>query len=177
MAHTLVSDNDLMGETSLQMSKCETEFQQILEDIVEIEMQSNYNNVQVQIIEQPTPNKHRFRYKNESRGGAAGSLTGASSNQRTSPTIKILGYKGPAKVLVSCVTDEEPYKVHPHKLVGKSCPNGFRVQDINTDDMTAEFTHMGIQCVTRAMGKYVEITSMDTLELIPNYSLSLVTYF
>ena len=110
-------------------------------------------NVQVQIIEQPTPNKHRFRYKNESRGGAAGSLTGASSNQRTYPTIKILGYKGPAKVLVSCVTDEEPYKVHPHKLVGKSCPNGFRVQDINTDDMTAEFTHMGIQCVTRAMGK------------------------
>ena len=142
-------------------------------------MNSNYNNVQVQIIEQPTPNKHRFRYKNESRGGAAGSLTGASSssNERTYPTIKILGYKGPAKVLVSCVTDEEPYKVHPHKLVGKSCPNGFRVQDINTDDMTAEFTHMGIQCVTRAMGKYVEITSMDTLKLIPNYSLSLVTYF
>ena len=153
MSNTLVSDIDLMGETSLQMSKCETDFQQILEDIVEIEMQSNYNNVQVQIIEQPTPNKHRFRYKNESRGGAAGSLTGASSNQRTYPTIKILGYKGPAKVLVSCVTDEEPYKVHPHKLVGKSCPNGFRVQDINTDDMTAEFTHMGIQCVTRAMGK------------------------
>ena len=140
-------------------------------------MNSNYNNVQVQIIEQPTPNKHRFRYKNESRGGAAGSLNGASSNQRTYPTIKILGYKGPAKVLVSCVTDEEPYKVHPHKLVGKSCPNGFRVQDINTDDMTAEFTHMGIQCVTRAMGKYVEITSMDTLKLIPNYSLLLVTYF
>ena len=140
---------------------------------------NNYHNVQVQIIEQPTPNKHRFRYKNESRGGAAGSLTGASSNQKTYPTIKILGYKGPAKVLVSCVTDEEPYKVHPHKLVGKSCPNGFRVQDINTDDMTAEFTHMGIQCVTRAMGKsYVEITSMDTLKLIPNYSLLLlVTYF
>ena len=118
-------------------------------------MESKYQNVKVQIIEQPTPNKHRFRYKNESRGGAAGSLIGASStsNQRTSPTIKILGYKGPAKVLVSCVTDEEPYRVHPHKLVGKSCPNGFRVQDFNTDNMTAEFTHMGIQCVTRAKGK------------------------
>ena len=115
-------------------------------------MNSKYHNVQVQIKEQPSPNKHRFRYETEGRG-TAGWLSGAS-NRKTSPTIEILGYKGPAKVLVSCVTDEAPYKVHPHKLVGRSCPNGFRVQDFNTDNMTAEFTHMGIQCVTRAMGKY-----------------------
>ena len=114
--------------------------------------QFHYNNVKVQVVEQPTPNKHRFRY--ECEGRALGALTGVS-NKKTFPTIKILGYKGPAIVVVSCVTDEEPYKAHPHKLVGKSCNKGVGLQEINTDDMTAEFTHLGIQCVTRAMGKYV----------------------
>ena len=122
--------------------------------------QFHYNNVKVQVVEQPTPNKHRFRY--ECEGRALGALTGVS-NKKTFPTIKILGYKGPAIVVVSCVTDEEPYKAHPHKLVGKSCnkgkvlkfDKGVGLQEINTDDMTAEFTHLGIQCVTRAMGKYV----------------------
>ena len=71
-------------------------------------MNSKYHNVQVQIKEQPSPNKHRFRYETEGRG-TAGWLSGAS-NRKTSPTIEILGYKGPAKVLVSCVTDEAPYK-------------------------------------------------------------------
>jgi len=112
--------------------------------------QPQYNNVQVQIIEQPAPNKLRFRY--ECEGRAAGALTGASSthDNRTFPTIKVHGYQGPAVVVVSCVTDKEPYKAHPHNLVGKQlCKKGVCSQEVNVADMTAVFTHLGIQCVKK----------------------------
>jgi len=116
--------------------------------------QPQYNHltssVQVQIVEQPTPNKLRFRY--ECEGRAAGALTGASSTNenRTFPSIKVLGYQGPAVVVVSCVTDKQPYKAHPHNLVGKQgCKKGVCSQEINTADMTAVFSHLGIQCVRK----------------------------
>ena len=94
-----------------------------------------------------------FRY--ECEGRAAGALTGASSTNenRTFPSIKVLGYQGPAVVVVSCVTDKQPYKAHPHNLVGKQgCKKGVCSQEINTADMTAVFTHLGIQCVRKKDG-------------------------
>ena len=44
-------------------------------------------------------------------------------------------------VVVSCVEEKEPYRCHPHKLVGKDgmCKKGVCSMDINTPEMTATF--------------------------------------
>merc|ERR1711892_896734 len=72
----------------------------------------------VRVLEQPASHKLRFRYQCEGRG--AGALQGqfSTSDKKTFPKIQILGYKGPAVVVVSCVThDSDPPKAHPHNLV------------------------------------------------------------
>ena len=50
-------------------------------------------------------------------------------------------YRGPAVVVASCVEEKEPYRCHPHKLVGKDgrCKKGVCCIEINTPDMTATF--------------------------------------
>lgn len=105
----------------------------------------------VKIIEQPAGNKLRFRY--ECEGRSAGALHGVNYNpdNKTYPSIQIIGYKGPAVVVVSCVEEKEPYRCHPHKLVGKDgmCKKGVCSMDINTPDMTVTFQNLGIQCVRR----------------------------
>ena len=72
----------------------------------------------MKIIEQPAANKYRFRYESE-RNGRAGGLVGNGVN--TFPKIEIEGYKGPARVIVSCVEHEplpntKKYGIHPHKI-------------------------------------------------------------
>ena len=72
----------------------------------------------IKILEQPASHKLRFRYQCEGRG--AGALQGQTSTaeRKTFPKIQILGYKGPAVVVVSCVThDSDLPKPHPHNLV------------------------------------------------------------
>jgi len=102
----------------------------------------------VEILEQPIPNKLRFRYEVEGR--SAGALQGISSTaqSKTYPRIKIHGYQGPAVVVVSCVEEEPPHRTHPHNLVGKQCIKGVCRVDVSPD-MTAVFPNMGIQCVRK----------------------------
>ncbi|KAJ8360083.1 hypothetical protein SKAU_G00166080 [Synaphobranchus kaupii] len=73
----------------------------------------------VQIFEEPKQRGMRFRYKCEGR--SAGSIPGerSSDNNRTYPSIQILNFAGKGKVRVSLVTKNEPYRPHPHDLVGK----------------------------------------------------------
>merc|ERR1711915_299212 len=110
----------------------------------------------VRILEQPASHKLRFRYQCEGRG--AGALQGqfSTADKKTFPKIQIVGYKGPAFVVVSCVThDSDPPKAHPHNLVSPAsvgrdgCKKGVCTVNVNTDDMTVEFPHLGIQCVRR----------------------------
>ena len=111
----------------------------------------------VRILEQPASHKLRFRYKCEGRG--AGALQGERSNseKKTFPKIQICGYKGPAVVVVSCVTHdgETSPKTHPHNLVSPAsvgrdgCKKGVCTMNINNEDMTVEFPHLGIQCVRK----------------------------
>ena len=80
---------------------------------------------------------------------------------RTYPKIKIEGYKGPAVVVVSCVAHEaEKPRAHPHNLVSpaavgrEGCKRGVCTMNVpyipsQNEDMTVEFQHLGIQCVTR----------------------------
>ena len=61
----------------------------------------------------------------------------------------MIGYTGKAVVVVSCVTNDAPYKSHPHNLVGKEgCKKGVCTIHMN-DDMTASFPNLGIQCVKK----------------------------
>lgn len=52
-------------------------------------------------------------------------------------------------ILVSCVEHEEPYRAHPHNLVGKHCQKGVCKMNVDPDTMTATFSSLGIQCVRR----------------------------
>jgi len=110
----------------------------------------------VRILEQPASHKLRYRYQCEGRG--AGALQGQTSNsdRKTFPKIQIVGYKGQAVVVVSCVThDSDPPKAHPHNLVSPAsvgrdgCKKGVCTVNVNNDDMTVEFQHLGIQCVRK----------------------------
>lgn len=103
----------------------------------------------VVILEQPASRALRFRYQCEGR--YPGTLVGVSSTaeNKTYPTIKVVGIQKPAVVVVSCVTKDQPYRVHPHNLVGKEgCKNGICTQHLKPD-MTCTFTSLGIQCVKR----------------------------
>ena len=88
---------------------------------------TNMNNIdtrhmRVEILEQPAPNKLRFRYAVEGRG--AGALIGERSTPTTRhfPRIKLHGYQGSAVVIVSCVEHKamanypNKYRHHPHKI-------------------------------------------------------------
>ena len=63
---------------------------------------------------------------------------------------KVVGYKGRAVVVVSCVTVEPPYRPHPHSLVGKEgCKKGVCTLELDPATMTCCFSSLGIQCVKR----------------------------
>ncbi|KAK9755016.1 Rel homology dimerization domain [Popillia japonica] len=102
------------------------------------------------IVEEPAQKQLRFRYPCEGR--SAGSIPGANSTpeNKTYPTIKITGYKGKAIVVVSCVTKDEPYRPHPHHLVGREgCKKGVCTVQVPEDTMTVSFQNLGIQCVKK----------------------------
>lgn len=69
-----------------------------------------YENVIVEIVEQPVEKYGRFRYPCEGR--TAGSIIGVNSSdeKRSYPAIRILHYTGLAVVFVSCVSKDEPYR-------------------------------------------------------------------
>merc|ERR1712038_2243784 len=126
---------------------------------VNTEMNINFKSLKkpyLKILEQPKSNTLRFRYQCEGRG--AGALQGerSTSERKTFPKIQIVGYKGPAVVVVSCVThDSEVPKTHPHNLVSpasvgrEGCKKGVCTMNVNNEEMSVEFPHLGIQCVRR----------------------------
>ncbi|XP_053613180.1 embryonic polarity protein dorsal isoform X2 [Plodia interpunctella] len=103
------------------------------------------------ITEQPAGKALRFRY--ECEGRSAGSIPGVKSTpeNRTYPTIMICGYKGRVVVVVSCVTKDEPFKPHPHNLVGRECQRGVCTvrETITEENCQVAFKNLGIQCVKR----------------------------
>ncbi|XP_065355357.1 embryonic polarity protein dorsal [Calliphora vicina] len=110
----------------------------------------NLEGVRLKIVEQPALKGLRFRYICEGR--SAGSIPGVHSTpeNKTFPTIEVEGYEGRVKVVVSCVTKDEPYRPHPHNLVGKEgCEYGVCLTTINGPPMRAVFSNLGIQCVKK----------------------------
>jgi len=124
----------------------------------------------LRILEQPKTNALRFRYQCEGRG--AGALQGERSTleRKSYPRVQICNYKGPAVVVVSCVThDSDPRpRAHPHNLVSPAsvgrggCKMGVCKEYVNSEDMTVEFPHLGIQCVRK---KDVEASLRERREI------------
>ena len=94
------------------------------------------------------------------QGRGAGALQGerSTADKKTFPRVQICGYRGPAVVVVSCVTAEAgetapPPRTHPHNLVSpasvgrEGCKKGVCTVYCNNEDMTVEFPHLGVQCV------------------------------
>uniref|UniRef100_A0A673GDX3 Nuclear factor NF-kappa-B p100 subunit-like n=1 Tax=Sinocyclocheilus rhinocerous TaxID=307959 RepID=A0A673GDX3_9TELE len=104
----------------------------------------------LQIIEEPKQRGFRFRY--ECEGPSHGGLPGASSerNRRTYPTVKVSNYVGHARVEIQLVTHTDPPRVHAHSLVGRHCnDNGICTIDVGPNDLTAQFSNLGILHVTK----------------------------
>ncbi|XP_054655151.1 proto-oncogene c-Rel isoform X2 [Dunckerocampus dactyliophorus] len=91
----------------------------------------------------------RFRY--ECEGRSAGSILGEKStdNNRTYPSLQILNYCGKGKVCVYLVTKSEPYRPHPHGLVGKDCKDGYYEAEFGPDRKVIAFQNLGIRCVKK----------------------------
>ena len=82
----------------------------------------------------------RFRYPCEgpSHGGLPGERT--EKGKKTFPSVQLCNYKGPARIVVSLVTAEDPPRPHAHSLVGKNATNGNVTVQIGTEQgMTARW--------------------------------------
>ncbi|XP_075391954.1 proto-oncogene c-Rel isoform X1 [Tenrec ecaudatus] len=103
----------------------------------------------IEIIEQPRQRGMRFRYKCEGR--SAGSIPGEHStdNNRTYPSIQIMNYYGKGKVRITLITKNDPYKPHPHDLVGKDCRDGYYEAEFGQERRPLFFQNLGIRCVKK----------------------------
>lgn len=112
-------------------------------------MASGGYNPYVEITEQPRQRGMRFRYKCEGR--SAGSIPGEHSteNNRTYPSIQIMNFYGKGKVRITLVTKNEPYKPHPHDLVGKDCRDGYYEAEFGQERRPLFFQNLGIRCVKK----------------------------
>ncbi|XP_070285381.1 proto-oncogene c-Rel isoform X1 [Myotis yumanensis] len=112
-------------------------------------MASGGYNPYIEIIEQPRQRGMRFRYKCEGR--SAGSIPGEHStdNNRTYPSIQIKNCYGKGKVRITLVTKNDPFKPHPHDLVGKDCRDGYYEAEFGQERRPLFFQNLGIRCVKK----------------------------
>ena len=122
----------------------------------------------IKIIEEPAQ-KTRFRYKAD---GHTGTVPGEKTTfgKKSHVKVQIVGYQGdqgPAKLIVSLVEANRPYRQHPHKLVdcnckngeckckGRCCKNGVFVMDVSaSSDMICAIKNLGIR---RVLKKEVDV--------------------
>ncbi|KAK0171021.1 hypothetical protein PV328_008788 [Microctonus aethiopoides] len=108
------------------------------------------NRPYVEITEQPAPRGVRFRYLCEGRSSTCIPGIKSKLNNKSFPSIRIVGYTGPAVVVVSCVTKDEPYRAHPHGIVGKdNCKRGVCTMEVMARNLPISFINLGIQCVKK----------------------------
>ncbi|KAM5142863.1 proto-oncogene c-Rel isoform 1-T1 [Callospermophilus lateralis] len=125
-------------------------------------MASGGYNPYIKIIEQPRQRGMRFRYKCEGR--SAGSIPGEHSteNNRTFPSIQIMNYYGKGKVRITLVTKNDPYKPHPHDLVGKDCRDGYYEAEFGQERRPLFFQNLGIRCVKKKEVKEAIISRISS---------------
>ncbi|XP_069124904.1 nuclear factor NF-kappa-B p105 subunit-like isoform X1 [Argopecten irradians] len=120
----------------------------------------------IEIVEQPQPRGFRFRY--ECEGPSHGGLQGEKSEKyrKTYPTIKIKNYNGPARVVVTLVTDEVIPRPHAHKLVGRNCNEGTCIVELKGGQNNLTFPNLCVQHVTRRKAsEVIETRILESIKL------------
>nr|XP_014086488.2 embryonic polarity protein dorsal isoform X1 [Bactrocera oleae] len=139
------TDNSRIMDTS------EHELSDIIEIISpELDDISSSSKPYLRVVEQPSRKPMRFRYNSEGR--TAGNIPGENSFQETKtfPTVEVVGYEGKARILVSCVTKDKPFRQHPHQLVGQECKHGYCIRYVGPDTpLRVELSNIGIRCVKK----------------------------
>ena len=82
----------------------------------------------------------RFRYPCEgpSHGGLPGQYS--EKGKKSYPSVQLCNYQGPARIVVSLVTVDEPPMPHAHSLIGKNAMNGVVTVQIGPEHgMTARY--------------------------------------
>lgn len=106
----------------------------------------------LEIVEQPKSRGFRFRYdcEGQSHGGLPGEGSEKHRRQKTYPTVRLVGYRGRARVMVSLVSDSDPPRPHAHSIVGKNASDGRCIVELGPEtDMYAQFPNLGILHVTK----------------------------
>ncbi|XP_078366707.1 nuclear factor NF-kappa-B p105 subunit-like [Oculina patagonica] len=144
-----------------------------LPDITALQMPAaTYTGPYMEILEQPKQRGFRFRYPCEgpSHGGLPGQYS--EKGKKSYPSVQLCNYQGPARIVVSLVTVDEPPMPHAHSLIGKNSNNGVVTVQIGPEHgMTASFPNLGIQHVTKKlvakvlMERYVKMQSLHTATL------------
>jgi hypothetical protein len=95
----------------------------------------------MEIVEQPKSRGFRFRYdcEGQSHGGLPGENSERNKKQKTYPTVRLIGYHGRTRVVVSLVSDTDPPVPHAHSIVGKNAVDGRCILEIGPEtDMYAQ---------------------------------------
>ncbi|XP_054725384.1 proto-oncogene c-Rel-like [Anastrepha obliqua] len=102
----------------------------------------------VRIVEHPADKWFKFRYSSDSQTSSMLLGENWSPSRETYPAIEILNYKGRAVVIISCVTEDAPYKPHPHTILNKDgYIHGVCILQI---PHRAEFHSLGIKSTKRS---------------------------
>ena len=89
----------------------------------------------------------RFRYPCEgpSHGGLPGQYS--EKGKKSYPAVQLCNYQGPARIVVSLVTVDEPPMPHAHSLIGKNAVNGVVTVQIGPEQgMTARYCNLHSAC-------------------------------
>ena len=134
-----------------------------------------YTQPTLTIVRQPQKRGYRFRY--ESEGLTHGGIRGEGErDEKVFPTVKISGYRGRAKVVVTIVTandKNQETQMHAHSLiVDRKETNGFHVFEVDGNDPTLEMSTIAIQHIKM---KLQEAKLMDRIlqtEFLKKYGWS-----
>lgn len=133
---------------------------------------ASYQGPYMEILEQPKQRGFRFRYPCEgpSHGGLPGQYS--EKGKKSYPSVQLCNYQGPARIVVSLVTVDEPPMPHAHSLIGKNSTNGVVTVQIGPEQgMTATFPNLGIEHVTKKMvgkvlmDRYIKMQTLHTATL------------
>nr|ALG40994.1 NF-kappa B [Actinia tenebrosa] len=175
MIATMTQSEQQVGSTLTESMLHEIMTPGFLPDIsaLNVQMQGTYDGPYLEILEQPKSRGFRFRYPCE--GPSHGGLPGEFSSQKTKsyPSVQLNNYRGPCRIVVSLVTEEEPYMPHAHSLTGKNASKeGIVTVQIGPEQgMSASFPNLGIQHVTRKavaktlLERYTKMQELQSLTM------------
>ena len=100
----------------------------------------NKNLPAIKILNQPMA-AYKMRHKGDRKSSSClYSEDRVSNHEQKYPKIEILNAIGPATLIISLVSQREPFHMHPHRLVGDKCNKlGLAIMQIGKDKTSFEY--------------------------------------